>query len=83
MPEEYEIRVQGHIDEIWLQYFPGLTFKHLDCGETILAGSLPDQSALHGALERIRDLNLTLISVNRCSPTSSNHLNSSESSDVP
>ncbi len=65
MPEKYEIRVLGHLDDSWLPSFPGLALTRLDSGETLLSGSLPDQSALHGILERIRDLNLTLISVTR------------------
>jgi hypothetical protein len=42
---------------------------HLEGSETLLSGSLPDQAALHGLLERIRDLNLTLISVARGGPS--------------
>jgi hypothetical protein len=66
MPEDYEIRVKGHLDDLWLPFFAGLTLEHLESGETLLRGSLLDQAALHGILERVRDLNLTLISVARC-----------------
>jgi hypothetical protein len=67
MPETYEIRLKGHLDDLWLPFFAGLRLEHLESGETLLSGSLQDQAALHGILERVRDLNLTLISVTRCS----------------
>jgi hypothetical protein len=70
MPEQYEIRVEGHLDTAWAESFTGLTLTHLEGGQTLLAGCLPDQTALHGLLERIRDLNLTLISVTRGKPSS-------------
>ncbi len=67
MPEFYEIKLQGHLDPCWSEWFEGLTLAHLESKETLLSGILPDQAALHGLLERIRDLNLTLISVSRSS----------------
>jgi hypothetical protein len=63
MPEHYEIKIKGCLDPGWSDWFAGLKLTHLEGNETLLSGLLPDQAALHGLLERIRDLNLTLISV--------------------
>lgn len=63
MPEYCEIKVKGHLDGRWSEWFEGLTLTHLEGKATLLSGLLSDQAALHGVLERIRDLNLTLISV--------------------
>jgi hypothetical protein len=65
MPEYYEIKIKGHLDKNWSESFASLTLTHLEGDETLLSGPLPDQAALHGLLERIRDLNLSLISVTR------------------
>jgi hypothetical protein len=63
MPEYIEIKIKGHLDPIWSERFKGLTLTHLEGNETLLSGLLPDQAALHGMLELVRDLNLSLISV--------------------
>jgi hypothetical protein len=63
-PELYEIRVAGHLSTNWTARFEGLSIRHQPEGETVLSGLL-DQAALHGALAKIRDLGLNLISLNR------------------
>jgi hypothetical protein len=68
MSEYYEIKIKGHLDPRWSGWFAGMTLTTLEGKETLLSGPLADQAALHGLLERIRDLNLTLISVNPGSP---------------
>jgi hypothetical protein len=69
MPEYYEVKIKGHLDPRWSEEFADLTLTHLEGDGTLLSGLLPDQAALHGLLERIRDLNLTLISVNSGRPS--------------
>ncbi len=59
----YEIRVKDHLDPCWQEWFEGWTLTNLGNGEITLSRSNVDQSALHGTLIKIRDLNLTLISV--------------------
>lgn len=63
MPEYYEIRIKGHLDQHWLDWFTGMKLTYVKGNETLLFGMMPDQAALHGLLERVRDLNLTLISI--------------------
>jgi len=60
----YQIQVRGHLTDDWSDWFAGLRINRLDPTDTLLVGQL-DQTALHGVLARIRDLNLTLISVNQ------------------
>jgi hypothetical protein len=61
-PARYEIRVGGVLDDRWADWFGGLQVSS-DGTQTVIAGLLPDQSALHGLLARVRDLGLCLISV--------------------
>ncbi len=63
MPEYYEIKIAGHLDQRWSDWFAGLQLTYIEGDDTLLAGHLPDQAALYGLLERVRDLNLRLISV--------------------
>jgi hypothetical protein len=64
-PIFYQIKVKGHLDRHWSDWFDGLTITHEPNGETLLAGSVVDQPALFGLLLKIRDLNLLLLSVSR------------------
>lgn len=72
MPEYCEIKVKGHLDQRWSDWFAGLKVTYLEGNESLLSGPLPDQAALHGMLERIRDLNLTLVSVTCSGPSAEN-----------
>jgi len=62
-PELYEIRLKGHLDDKWADWFEGLTITRADNGETLLRGQVVDQAALHGVLRQVRDLGLPLLSV--------------------
>jgi hypothetical protein len=73
-PEVYEIRVKGVIDERWSEWFEGLEVSPQPSGETILVGPLVDQAALHGLLQKVRDVGLPLISVQRADDRSDREL---------
>jgi hypothetical protein len=59
----YSIRIQGHLDPSWEDWFEGLEITHEEQGSTLLTGSLRDQAALYGILLKIRQLGLTLLSL--------------------
>lgn len=66
----YEIQIKGRLDQHWREWFEGMSLSHVQNGETglectLLIGPITDQPALHGLLIKIRDLNLTLISVKK------------------
>jgi hypothetical protein len=67
-PARYEIRVQGVLDARWSAWFEGLRVTSQASGETIIAGPVTDQAALHGLLAKVRDLGLELLSVRRIDP---------------
>lgn len=67
-PSLYRIRIKGHLNDQWSEWFDGFTVTLLDDGSTLLAGQVTDQAALHGMLRRIRDLGMPLLSVLRVSP---------------
>lgn len=58
-----QIRVKGHLDAQWTDWFAGLTISVEENGDTLLTGTVADQAALHGLLKKTRDLGLPLISV--------------------
>jgi hypothetical protein len=68
----YEILVQGQLDDHWSAWFDGLTLTHKADNTTLLCGSLADQAALYGLLDKTRDLGLTLVSVRRIDWVESN-----------
>lgn len=69
-PEQYRVRILGHLDPAWSTWFDGLTITQAEDGSTTLTGPLADQSALYGLLSRLRDLGATLLAVERLPPGS-------------
>ena len=65
-----EIRVEGHLDPRWAAWFDGLSLSHERDGTTAICGPVADQAALHGLLQKVRDLGLPLIAVTRVEPGS-------------
>ncbi len=65
MADTYRIRVRGHLDDRWSEWFEGLVIHLQEDGTTVLVGPVVDQAALHGVIIRIRDLGLPLLSVSR------------------
>ena len=66
-PAHYQIRVQGHLDARWSEWFDGLTIEHSPDDTTTLAGPIADQAALHGVLTKIGSLGLPLLALSRSS----------------
>src|SRR5688572_29166653 len=62
-PVVYQIRIKGHLDRRWTDWFEGLTITLEGNGDTLLTGPVADQATLHGLLRRVRDLGLPLLSV--------------------
>jgi hypothetical protein len=67
MCDHYYIRLKGHLDDRWSEWFDGLTISNRPDGDTVLRGPIVDQAALHGVLAKVRDLGLDLIVVRRVS----------------
>jgi hypothetical protein len=64
----YEIRVLGQLNARWADWFDGMTITLDNNGNTLLSGPVVDQAALHGLLKKVRDVGLTLLSVNPINP---------------
>jgi hypothetical protein len=67
-PPRYEIRLKGHLDSRWAAWFHGLSLTNENDGTTVLHGPVIDQAALHGLLQRVRDVGLPLLSVTQLEP---------------
>ena len=65
---QYEIRLKGHLDARWAAWFDGLRLRHEHDGCTVMYGPIVDQAALHGLLQKVRDVGLPLASVTRLAP---------------
>ena len=67
-PTAYQIKVSGHLDPKWADWFDGSTVTALSDDETLLTGLIADQAALHGLLAKLRDLGLPILLVQRLEP---------------
>jgi hypothetical protein len=67
-PGRYEIRLKGHLESRWAAWFDGLSLTNSSDGTTVICGPVADQSALHGLLQKVRDLGLPLVSVTQVEP---------------
>jgi len=65
---EYEIRVEGHLGDRWEAWFDGLRLVAEQDGTTVIVGPVADQAALHGLLQKLRDLGIPLVSLTQVSP---------------
>jgi hypothetical protein len=65
----YQIRIKGHLDPQWTDWFDGLTITLEENGATLLTGPVVDQAALHSLLRKVRDMGMPLISAIRINPT--------------
>ena len=63
--ERYEIRLKGHLAPRWAAWFDGLSLTNENDDTTIIHGLVADQAALHGLLQKVRDIGLPLVSVTR------------------
>jgi hypothetical protein len=70
-PLIYQIRIEGHLGQQWVDWFEGLTITLEDNGDTLLTGPVIDQAALYGLLKKVRDLGLPLLALNLVEPDSS------------
>ncbi len=61
--ESYEIRIQGHLAKRWSAWFDGMELVLAEDGSTLIRGQVTDQAALHGLIQKVRDLGLPLLSI--------------------
>jgi hypothetical protein len=67
-PGRYEIRLEGHLDPRWAAWFDGMSHSNESDGTTVIRGPVIDQATLDGSLQKLRDLNVQLISVTHVDP---------------
>ena len=70
----YEIRLKGHLEARWREWFEGLVITLEENGDTLLTGPVIDQAALHGLMKKVRDLGMPLVSVRPLEPGPSSAL---------
>jgi hypothetical protein len=73
--DRYQIRIKGHLSPQWSDWFDGFTITNCEDGEALLCGLILDQAALYGLLNKISNLGLPLLSVNRLRREEASHGN--------
>ena len=73
MSDAYAIRIQGHLEPRWASWFDGLTLTQDPDGTTVIRGEVADQAALHGLIQKVRDIGLPLVSVTSTATPSKEH----------
>jgi hypothetical protein len=71
-PIVYQIRIKGHLDNQWTDWFGGMTITLEDNGDTVLTGPVVDQAALYGLIKKVRDLGMSLVSISPVEPGQAN-----------
>lgn len=64
----YEIRLEGHLDDRWAAWFDAVSLANESDGTTVIQSQLADQAALHGLLQKVRDIGMPLLSVTQFEP---------------
>jgi hypothetical protein len=70
---QYAIRVEGRLPSRWSAWFDGLVVTTEDDGTTVISGPVVDQAALHGLLQKLRDIGIPLVSLTQLTPDAPAH----------
>jgi len=76
-PLVYQIKLEGHLGQEWMDWFDGLSIQQEEDGGTLLTGPVIDQAALHGVIKKVRDLGLPLVSIRPVRPAETQPYDSS------
>jgi hypothetical protein len=68
IPTVYQIRIRGRLDQKWAEWFDGMAVTPEEGGDTLLTGPAKDQAALHGLIRKVRDLGISLVSIQAVPP---------------
>ena len=80
--QTYAVRIKGHLESRWADWFEGLTVRQEEEGVTLVTGPMLDQAALHGLMRKVRDLGLTLLSITPAAPDGTGAANAPDEPDI-